>query len=304
MKKSLLTLFYLTLKIFCFGQINPSDSTVTVKAFWKKGDTMIYSVTKTGTRIKEIDTIISQSKYKIELVILNSNTKGFKIQCRYHDIETSSVDTISELLANLSNYSKVIYTTDQNGSFIGVENWKELQQQMHEATTIIKKQSKLPESFNSILREVEKKYSSKEAIESSAIKDILQLHYFYGYHGKIGDVGSFVISEPSIFGNILIDYENTISLDDIDFNNEDYLISTTSIANKDQLSKSIFNYITDLAKKTNSPLPEKELFEDVNKSTESASLIHGSGWILTSVSISTTSIRSDQKIEKTIIELN
>lgn len=303
MKNYFLTLFFLTIQIFCYGQINIIDSTVNTKPNWKKGDTLRYYVSKSGTRIKGIDTTFNQTRYKIELIILNSNNKGYRIQCRYNEIETSSLDTFSTMLAKLACNSQVIYNTDKNGTFLNVENWQEMQKQMHDNIIFLNNKLKLPESLYPLLSQLEKSFSSKEAIESAAIKDILQLHYFYGYQGKLGYVSNFKNSEPSILGPVPIDYEYSIALQDIDFNNSNYIITSTSIADKDQLSMTIFNYLTDLAKKINKPGPEKELFENVNKSTEISALINDSGWILKCASFSLTSISSDQNIEETIIEL-
>lgn len=304
MKKKLLSTLFLATGLTTFGQINIADSTAQVITYWDKGEKQNYSVTTKKIKLKGTDTASKDiTTYDVEITVLNQADKSYTIQWLYKDIKTNSTNQTIQKLMNITKDMKVIFKTDELGAFTEVVNWKEIRDYIQKATTSLSKEFAVILEMDKLLKQIAVTYSSKEAVESAAIKDIRQFHTFHGAKYKLGEVLKGQLKVPNLLGTEPFDSDFTIYLSEINEADNNFIMRATQEVNKEQLTNATFDYLTKMANTMKITSPKREDLKDLKNETLTASRIHGTGWIV--YSVQTTTVTSDNltNIEERIIEL-
>jgi hypothetical protein len=204
---------------------------------------------------------------------------------------------------NITKDMKVIFKTDELGAFTEVVNWKEIRDYIQKATTSLSKEFAVILEMDKLLKQIAVTYSSKEAVESAAIKDIRQFHTFHGAKYKLGEVLKGQLKVPNLLGTEPFDSDFTIYLSEINEADNNFIMRATQEVNKEQLTNATFDYLTKMANIMKIKSPKREDLKDLKNETLTASRIHGTGWIV--YSVQTTTVTSDNltNIEERIIEL-
>jgi hypothetical protein len=304
MKKKLLSTLFLATGLTTFGQINIADSTAQVITYWDKGEKQNYSVTTKKIKLKGTDTASKDiTTYDVEITVLNQADKSYTIQWLYKDIKTNSTNQTIQKLMNITKDMKVIFKTDELGAFTEVVNWKEIRDYIQKATTSLSKEFAVILEMDKLLKQIAVTYSSKEAVESAAIKDIRQFHTFHGAKYKLGEVLKGQLKVPNLLGTEPFDSDFTIYLSEINEADNNFIMRATQEVNKEQLTNATFDYLIKMANIMKIKSPKREDLKDLKNETLTASRIHGTGWIV--YSVQTTTVTSDNltNIEERIIEL-
>jgi hypothetical protein len=304
MKKKLLSTLFLATGLTTFGQINIADSTAQVITYWDKGEKQNYSVTTKKIKLKGTDTASKDiTTYDVEITVLNQADKSYTIQWLYKDIKTNSTNQTIQKLMNITKDMKVIFKTDELGAFTEVVNWKEIRDYIQKATTSLSKEFAVILEMDKLLKQIAVTYSSKEAVESAAIKDIRQFHTFHGAKYKLGEVLKGQLKVPNLLGTEPFDSDFSIYLSEINEADNNFIMRATQEVNKEQLTNATFDYLTKMANIMKIKSPKREDLKDLKNETLTASRIHGTGWIV--YSVQTTTVTSDNltNIEERIIEL-
>lgn len=181
MKVNLLSTLFLLIGIYANAQINMDDSTVQVITYWEKGDKKDYLVTKERTKIKgTVTTSKESSTYTFALTVKDMTEDSYTIELDYKNIGSEMKGDLMESVINLTKDLKIIYKTDENGSFSEVVNWKEIKIYIQKSMDVVRKDSKSNPEIKTIINQLETTISTKEAIESLFVKDIQQFHAFHG----------------------------------------------------------------------------------------------------------------------------
>jgi len=304
MTKELITILLLAIGMTSFGQINMADSTAQVISYWEKGEKQNYSMTAEKIKIKGSDTTIREmTTYNVEITVINNNEKTYTIEWLYKDIKSNSQNPIVQKLMNITKDMKVVFKTDEFGAFIEVVNWKEIKEYIQKEVSTLRKDFKEIQEMDNVIKQIETTYSTKEAIESASIKDIQQFHSFHGAKYKLGDVIKGQIKVPNLYGTEPFDSDFSLSLDEINEADNNFIIRSTQQVNIEQLTNATFDYLTKMAKTMNiEPLKREEL-KDLKNETLTATRMHGTGWVV--YSVQTTTITSDNvtNIEERTIEI-
>jgi len=304
MTKELITILLLAIGMTSFGQINMADSTAQVITYWEKGEKQNYSMTAEKIKIKGSDTTIREmTTYNVEITVINNNEKTYTIEWLYKDIKSNSQNPIVQKLMNITKDMKVVFKTDEFGAFIEVVNWKEIKEYIQKEVSTLRKDFKEIQEMDNVIKQIETTYSTKEAIESASIKDIQQFHSFHGAKYKLGDVIKGQIKVPNLYGTEPFDSDFSLSLDEINEADNNFIIRSTQQVNIEQLTNATFDYLTKMAKTMNiEPLKREEL-KDLKNETLTATRMHGTGWVV--YSVQTTTITSDNvtNIEERTIEI-
>jgi hypothetical protein len=304
MKKKLLSTLFLATGLTTFGQINIADSTAQVITYWDKGEKQNYSVTTKKIKLKGTDTASKDiTTYDVEITVLNQADKSYTIQWLYKDIKTNSTNQTIQKLMNITKDMKVIFKTDELGAFTEVVNWKEIRDYIQKATTSLSKEFAVILEMDKLLKQIAVTYSSKEAVESAAIKDIRQFHTFHGAKYKLGEVLKGQLKVPNLLGTEPFDSDFSIYLSEINEADNNFIMRATQEVNKEQLTNATFDYLIKMANIMKIKSPKREDLKDLKNETLTASRIHGTGWIV--YSVQTTTVTSDNltNIEERIIEL-
>lgn len=304
MKKRLLTIIFLLASLTSFGQINMSDSTAQVITYWDKGEKQNYTVTNEKIKIKGVDTTTRDiTSYDVEITVLDSSEKSYTIEWLYKNITTNNENPIIQKIMNITKEMKVVYNTDEFGTFVEVVNWKEIKNYIQKASSTLRKDYKDIPEMDKVIKQFEKTYTTKEAIESASIMDIQQFHTFHGAKYKLGEVLEGKLKVPNLYGTEPFDSDFSVYLDEINEEDNNYIIRAIQEVNKEQLTEATFNYLTTMAKNMKLDLPTREDLKDLGNETLTASRIHGTGWVVYSVQTTTVTTDNLTNIEERIIEI-
>jgi hypothetical protein len=198
----------------------------------------------------------------------------------------------------------VIFTTDELGAFVEVVNWKEISDYIHQSMAVLKQEYKAQPELDNMIRQVETTFTSKEAIESAAIKDIIQFHTFYGAKYRLGQLYEGTLKAPNIFGGEPFDSEFSAYLDEINTEDNNYILRASEIINNEQLLNATLSYLNTLAKSMNVPPPGSEDLKDLKNETLTAARIHNTGWVIYSIQTRTITIDDTTNVEERIISIH
>ncbi len=287
-----------------FGQIMMADSSVQVVSYWDKGDNQSYSVSVEKIKIKDSDTVSKvMTNYEVEITVLNSTKKSYTIEWLYKSITTDSPDILSTTQLKATKDMKVIFKTDELGVFVEVVNWKEIKDYIQKSLVGLKKKYKNSPEMDKTIRQIEGMYSTKEAIESVAIKDIQQFHSFHGAQYKLGELVEATLQVPNLYGPEPFDAYVTVLLDEINEEDNNFILRTAQEVDKDQLTNATFNFLTSVAKNMHKDPPKREDIKGLENEILTSSRIHGSGWVVYSIQTTTVSVDNFLTVEERIIEL-
>lgn len=304
MKYRLLIPIFLLTRITTFAQINLADSTVQVITYWEEGEKQNYVVSVEKIKLKDSNTTSSEmTTYDVEVTVLNSDKESYTVQWLYKNFRTDNPNPVFQKLMNINNDMKVIFKTDEVGSFLEVVNYKEIKDYLQKATMSLKNDFKEIPEMDKVLKQIEATYSTKEAIESVCIKDIHQFHTFHGAKYALGEILEGKTKAPNILGSEPFDTDLTVYLDEINEPEDYYIMRAEQEIDKVQLTNAMLNYLTTMAKNMGVAPPKQEDLGDFKNEILTSSSIHGTGWVI--YSIQTTTITSDNvtDIEERIIEI-
>lgn len=206
MKTKYLLYLLLSMPFWSLAQGEPDTTYIPFVAYWAKGDTYNFKVTKILKKwINEKQVKDDSSSYVATFEVLDSTENSYTIQWSF---ETNLGD-FNIPLALLKKYpqyktTKVIYTTDELGSFVDIINWKEIGESMKGLKKELAKS--IAEKTKAPLETVEKElpfldvYTTKEGIELLILQELQYLHGPFGLeYPHIGAI-NYEDVLPNLFG--------------------------------------------------------------------------------------------------------
>lgn len=289
MKKLSALIIFFAIPSILFSQINTEDSTIQVIGYWDLKEKQAYAVKYEKYKVKDSKDTTDREKitYDVDITILDSTAKSYTIEWYYKNYQMNSNN--SELLKKLMSIAediKVIIKTDEYGSFLEVVNYKEVQDYIKKAVSKLKKEFKETPNIDAILKNIEKTFISKDAIQSLAIKDVHQFYTFHGAKYKFGEELNASMKQANLLGGEPFDVDVTVQMDEmnVDEDNDNVVIRMWQTINSDQLTEATFKYLEKMATDMGTPAPKREDIKPLQNETRTASRIHGpSGWIIFSV---------------------
>jgi hypothetical protein len=287
------------------AQINLSDSTVQVINYWDKKEKQTYHITTYKYKIKDADTTTREiMHYDVDVTVKDSTAKSYTIEWFYKNYRVESDNEITKKLMAASEAIKVVFKTDELGAFVEVVNWQEVRDMIKGSLKKLANESSSIPNFKEAMQQVEGLFSSKQSIESVAIRDIHQFHTFHGAKYKLAEVLEGTMKAPNLYeSNNPFDSEFQVYLDEIDAEENNYVMRSLEAINKEQLKTATINYLTNLAKKMGAPAPNFDEVKDLSNEIITASRIHNTGWVIYSIQTKTVSSGNHTNIEERIIEL-
>jgi ubiquitin-protein ligase len=302
--------FPILLVLFAFGlrtfaQINFEDSTIAVIGYWDKNEKQTYAITQEKIKITGSDTtIVENLQYDVDIMIQDSTEKSYTIIWKYKNFKTDTDNKFTKSLMSVTDNLDVIIKTDENGSVLEVVNWKEIRNYISTCIDKLKADFKDVPKINEICDQVEKVFSSKESIESAAIKDIIQLYTFNGAKYTLHEVLNGKQKLPNLYGGDPFDADFEIELTDLDTSDNTGLIRYVLTVDHQQITDAAYNYMKKIAKAVDGKVPDRKDMPEITFEDRTASSIHGpSGWVLYSINVREVMADNVTSIDKRIIEL-
>lgn len=170
-----------------FSQTKTEIDTTKIQfiAYWAKGDSYKFKMVKSTERIKNDVTIKNDSiVYDAFFKVLDSTATSYKISWKYKCDILYSLNLPEKLKKNKKSLTdiEVIYTTDENGSDVKIENWKAISDTYIQVINDVKKNISLEEEkiYNAILIPLIDALSKQEGIEEFCTKELKLFHFPFG----------------------------------------------------------------------------------------------------------------------------
>jgi hypothetical protein len=301
-------LFTIILTIFAttaFGQINMEDSTAQVISYWNIGDKQSYIMSLQKIKLKGADTTENVLiTYDVDITVIDSTENSYLIEWFYKNNKTNSTNEIVKKITALSDDVKVLIETDEFGAIKGVKNWKEVSEYMKKSIQPVKDEFKSVPQLAQMFQQMESMYTTKEGIEAAAIQDAQQFHTFHGGKYLLGEVLKIPLQVPNMYDqNNPLDSKVTLYLDELNPDDNNFIIRSSQVVDSDQLTDVTYNYLKTMSKSMKSPEPKKEDIGQLTNVTTTASRIHGTGWIIYSIQTKTVEAPGATNIEERIMEI-
>lgn len=222
MKIQLTTLFIIFSFITCFGQIDTTK--VPVISYWSKGDSYDFKVTKIKQKWNEGNlTENDSSSYIVNFEVIDSTETGYKIKWKHKTNFTGLLIPV-ELTRALSKYAmtEIIYTTNEVGEFMGVENWEEIAAMVKEMFVSMIDLAAAEEEINEkdlaqIIQPLMNIYETREGIEQLLFKELHYFHFPFGAEFTPSETITYEDELPNMLGGDPIRGNTKIYFDDVNF---------------------------------------------------------------------------------------
>ncbi len=287
-----------------FGQINMNDSTAQVIGYWNMNEKQSYIVTQEKIKIKDSDTISREFyKYAVDMTIVDSTANSYVIDWFYKDYEIQSDNELIQKLASTTEDMTVRVRTDELGAFQEVINWKEVRDYILKGTKLLKKETKNIPNMDNFIKQLEGMYSTKESIELGAVKEMQQYYTFHGAKYEYGHEYNADMKVANLYGGEPFDTKVTVWLDELNPEDNNFIIRMQQTVDSEQLTNVTFEYLTKMAKTLKTPAPNRAEFPPLTNDTWTASRIHGTGWIIYSIETKEVKAEGKTSVEERIIEI-
>jgi hypothetical protein len=304
MKKARLLLILGIIQLTGFGQINMADSTAQSIGYWDLNEKQLYTITSEKTRTKGLDTTSHELiSYEVEITIKDSTATSYTIEWYYKNFTVDSKNEILNKIMKLSENFRLLIRTNELGVFQEVINWKEYKDYMGDIIGRLKKEYKDAPTMIKLLEQTKEMYSTKEVIEAAGINEIQQYYSFHGLKYKLGETYESNTTVPNIYGNEPFDSNFKYYLDEINETDNNYILRSSQTINAEQLTNASYEYVVKTMKTMGMPAPKRDEFKEVTNETNTASRIHGTGWVIYSIQTKTVTSEDNTHIDELIIEI-
>lgn len=188
LKKLFFFLFLTAGYIYTFGQ-----NSILFMPIWQQGETHTFSISEIKVKVKSTDggetyTTVSEdtNTYIAHFEILDVTDELYRIKMSYENnidevFNDLDIDSIHFTIPEEYQEVDVIYTCDRNGLYQQIENVEEIQKNMK----LLLDSILLPIAQDNPLllgmfSKITQMYSTPEAIQTTAYKELQMLHFLYG----------------------------------------------------------------------------------------------------------------------------
>lgn len=302
--KTVFFLFTLSLSLFSFSQNRITDTSATCIAFWKNKEPKVYKIRHSKEKFDGSKTkSLSEGNFEAHIKITDSTAAGFTVEWIYKNFESAgAAENVLNSLSTIMEGLKIIYTTDDVGTFTGLINWEEVRNfsiASYEKAVAKNTNSK---EFIAALNQVKSIFNTKENTEALLIHEIQLFNAPFGV--EYTKAGSIIDTElPNVTGGAPFPATITLKLEKVDLQNDLISVSLNQIIDKNKAGPIIAEMLKKLA---GTPIKDeaemkkqiKELeISDLNEYTYTIS----GGWMKRVFYKRTSSIGSLKQVETYLI---
>lgn len=295
---------FLLAALAAVGQISIADSTMQVVGYWDMNESLTYVVYNQSVRTQGTDTLSNEyTRYEVDVTIVDSTENSYTIKWHYRDYFIETDNEVMKRLSSIFEDMSVLIRTDELGTFQEIINWEDIKTFMLITTALLREEFKEIPNMDQFIAHYEALFSTKEAIENSAIDEIHQFYFFHGLKYKLLEEINSQLKIENRFGGEPFNADITFWLDEINFDDNNAIFRMTQVIDSDELTNATLEYLTTMAQMLGTPLPEKEGFPALTNEIRRASRIHGSGWVIYSIDTKEVKAENVLQVDTRIVEL-
>lgn len=223
-------------------------------AYWSKGDIYKFQITKIDIQTKygheeKNDT----SSYLGIFEVLDSTATSYTIKWTYENYRNDRLGEHPEVVAAVArsglDIERVIYTTDELGTFEAIENMDELVAMTKTAFNAVmegEEMKNLPDSARSKVRDILNLRATPQAILSSIVPELQLLHYPYGIEYLETDSISYDEMLPNLLGGDPFRATNLVLVDSVDRADDFIHLKQYTYVGKEEMMKLISTFLSSI----------------------------------------------------------
>ncbi len=238
-----------------YAQNRVTGTTATVVGYWKKGDTKRLSVRM--SKDKDVNGKLTKegASYDVTLRVLDETEDSYTVEWTYENMAAQGGNPLMSRLYEMSNGLRVLYRTDEMGSFTELLNWKEVQAHLFKGLEMLEKQPGIEKDvMKAVVAQVKGIYSSKESIEST-LKDINIYHSPYGAEYTLNEKITADTHLPNILGGEPVPARIEITMTELDQQRDHCKIVTGQMMDREKTSALVYEFLKKTAEQSGRPLP-------------------------------------------------
>jgi hypothetical protein len=192
------------------------NNDIPIIAYWENGASYSFKVKKLKEKWEEDKiTNTENTSYIANLKVLDSTETSYKLEWGFKKDDSSEGGSPVSLYDLFPN---IIYTTDENGSFNEIENWKEISEILEGYYQSLMKNSKaeFTKEIQDNMNELFQGIHSKQGIEQIIMKELQILHFPYGHLFENGAPIEYQEELANFFGGDPISASGKISFQFLD----------------------------------------------------------------------------------------
>lgn len=219
----------LSLSVRGFAQTSVYTDSVGIPfvAYWEKGDSYDFIITKIRHQWKDGDLVKNDSvSYRANFAVIDSTETSYKIRWTYQT-QLGEINIPENLLPDNAddNITEVIYSTDELGAFEEVENWREIANQMNgifdSVFQAIETKANADDKedidfLKNMITNLKSIYSSKEGIENLVAKELRIFHFPMGVEFSTTEPIHYEDELPNLLGGAPIKADGVIQIEEFD----------------------------------------------------------------------------------------
>jgi hypothetical protein len=237
-------------------------------AYWSKGDSYLYKVTKTKKSWNRDSLVQDNSNaYLAEFKIIDSTENSYTISWEFKKAFSNYKldESVEKVLKNF-DFKKVIYKTDEYGALVEIVNWKDIAEivsaVLDDALSEVKK--KFPEKEKE-LRSLKETFTTEEAIESLIFPELNYLHQMFGYLLPVNGQFDYEDYFPSLFSDEFLRTNSSIYFYEIDPEDEYCVIVNENKVNQGDIQRELAKFFKDLNLKDSGEISQMNIdIQDFN----------------------------------------
>jgi len=235
-----------------------TDSTATVVGYWGKGEKKILTIQHDRVKYEnEVLTYQEGSTYEAFVTIVDSTENSYTIEWAIKNVQTSrDANPLVKALVKMTENLKIIYKTDELGTFSELINWEEMKNFLN--TALEKMHDELNDSpeFINALNKVKEMFTTKAAIEQIMIREIQIYHTPYGLEYKLNEKLALETQLPNIFGGEPFPAVLNIELTEINPEENSCRLTMSTEMDEEKATEIVFDFVKKLAEQMGKPLPD------------------------------------------------
>lgn len=224
MKLKLSIWMYLFGIVISFAQVE--GKSVPFVAYWSKGDSYDFMITKIQTKWKgdQIEQKDSTT-YFTTFTVIDSTKNSYKINWKSKLNLSNLPPQYSELLNSNTIGLDFVYTTDELGEFQGIDNWKDVREKVEEQFNLLVERlnSNLSKDIQTQTKQAMKPLFdvllSKQGIEEIVLKELGYFHFPFGVEFDTSEVIEYEDELPNFMGGKPLKADAKIYFKEIDEEN-------------------------------------------------------------------------------------
>jgi hypothetical protein len=164
-----------------FAQKKEKETRVPCIAYWKKGETKAYLITRKKEKTSGGKTSTGENfSIETKITVVDSTAEGYTVHWVYSIPPELEKGSMMHAVAQIMDGLKFVYKTDDVGSFTELVNWEEIRDFYIDMLKLQLQGQAMDSTKQKIVDETLAIFQKREVIESMAIKEIQLFHAPYG----------------------------------------------------------------------------------------------------------------------------